>query len=88
MQEYYKQLREQGVYMTPLLKKILRTLNAAKGPISVNEIIFELRKKGLSPDKTTVYRQMTKLSEVEVVQESLFTDEIRLRISFKFAIFT
>ena len=73
----YKNLRQQGIYATRLLKTIVRILKSAKGPLSINEIRFELGKKGFQPNKTTLYRQLTKLSEAEVVQESLFTDEIR-----------
>ena len=77
MREFYKHLRDQGLYTTPLLKTILRVLKSAKGPLSVNDIRFELAKRGYKPNKTSLYRQMTKLSEAEAVQESLFTDEIR-----------
>jgi|GEM_PF-1476566 len=77
MREFYKQLRDRGVYATSILKAILRTLKSSKGPLSINEIRFELGKKNFQPNKTTLYRQLTKLAEAEVVQESLFTDEIR-----------
>lgn len=77
MKETYKELRQKGVYITPLFRAILRVLKSAKGPLSISEIKFELVKKELAPDKTTLYRQLTKLVEIEAVQESLFTDEVR-----------
>ena len=75
--KYQDILKENNIYATKLLKAIIAILNKAKGPLSVNEILFFLNKKAINVDKSTVYRQLTKLSTVEIVQESLFTDEIR-----------
>lgn len=65
------------MYVTPLVRKTIKILKTAKGPLSVTDIIFLLSKKEARPGKATLYRLLTGLAEKEVVQENIFSDETR-----------
>ena len=70
-------LKHEGFYITPLLKKIITVLSKTTTPLSVADILGHMKNTKLTPNKTTVYRLLTKLAEAGLVQESLFTDEVR-----------
>ncbi len=72
-----KKIKEAGFYTTPLIKRIVTLLHKSRSPMSVNELLDRLSKTKLSPNKTTLYRQLTKLAEAGLVQEGLFSDEVR-----------
>ena len=48
---------------------VLEELEKKEHPISVNQLIENLKKKGLSPNKTTIYRILEKLVNKKIVTE-------------------
>jgi len=72
-----KQLEERGVYFTHLVKELITTLVKAKRPLSVEEILAKFNRKKFNPYKSSLYRQLVRLSGLGVVEESLFSDGIK-----------
>lgn len=73
----FKVLKSEGFYVTPLLRRVVTILHKAKTPLSVGDMLEQMKRSKLKPNKTTLYRLLTKLAEAALVQESLFTDEVR-----------
>lgn len=73
----FEVLKSEGFYLTTLLRRVITLLHKAKTPLSVPDILEQMRRSTLKPNKTTLYRLLTKLAESALVQESLFTDEVR-----------
>jgi Fe2+ or Zn2+ uptake regulation protein len=73
----FERFREKGLYITPFLKKTVTVLSKSRAPLSVAELCSRITEKGKHPLKPTMYRLMTKLAETGLVQEGLFSDEIR-----------
>lgn len=73
--EIKETLRVNKMRMTPLVKKIIPVFLAAKKPLSVEELLFLINP--LRPNKTTLYRQMQKMREVGLLQETIFSDAVR-----------
>lgn len=59
------------------LKEILDALSRADGPLTIQEIGDVLAVRKILPNKTTLYRQMEKLKQLDLIQESLFSDSVK-----------
>ena len=64
-----QRLRKKGNRLTPLRKAMVGELEAPEGLLSANEIIVLLKKKGLTPHKTSVYRELDFLIEQGLVRK-------------------
>ncbi len=56
------------IRLTPVRQGILKILEKEGSPLTVPEIQTLLKEKGLFPNKTTLYRQMEKLLENNIVE--------------------
>lgn len=70
-------LRTHNMRVTPVLEEIMSYLKAEHIPCSAHEMLSVLDQKGLSPHKTTVYRILEKLTEINILQETIGADAIR-----------
>jgi len=75
--ELIQNLRQKGLRITPLLKTFLDIFCKADSPLSVINLITELKKERLSPNKTTLYRKLEQLTEIGILQENIFSDTIK-----------
>ncbi len=55
--------------MTPLRRLLIQSVAEYGKPIPANQLLNLLEKEGLSPNKTSVYRQLDTLQEYGVIQE-------------------
>jgi len=60
-------LRTKGLRVTPVKRALLEVLSSHTEPITVNDLVSELKKKGESPNLTTIYRQLDGLVDAEIV---------------------
>lgn len=75
--ELEKQLVEKGVYLTSLIKELLEILFKENKPLSVEDVLRKFEKKDLFPNKTSLYRQFSKLTNLGILEETIFSDGIR-----------
>lgn len=68
--EYIKKLVEQGERITPIRQTLVEVLKNSK-PLTPQELLFEFKKLGIKPNKTTVYRQLEFLKRNGIVEEVL-----------------
>lgn len=68
---YIDQLRTRGWRITPARQSMLEILCAHHKPLSVGVIIEAMAKRGLKPNKTTIYRELERLKEEGIVREVL-----------------
>ena len=61
---------------TKLSQKVLDILEKKSKPISVPELLVSLNEQGLSPNKTTVYRMLEKLTQEGKVQSPLLDPKV------------
>jgi Fe2+ or Zn2+ uptake regulation protein len=54
----FEKLKELGCRLTRLRKALISELTMSESLLSVNEIISLLKKKSLSPHKTSIYREL------------------------------
>lgn len=69
-----KDLKSQGFKNTKVRQAIIEILMSSDAPLSIADIILSLSKKGLRPNKTTVYREITFLKNLDSLQEVDFGD--------------
>ncbi len=62
-------LKSQGYKQTKVRQALIEILLENNSPLSIADILEELSKKGLTPNKTTVYREITFLKDIERVVE-------------------
>lgn len=74
MQEIIEDLRAKGHKITQYREALLALLSEHKYPLSVPEILTLLIKRRMSPNKTTVYRELDFLRDEGVVIEVEFGD--------------
>ncbi len=72
--EFKAQIREKGLRSTGPRLAVLRHLEAASKPVSHGELSEALAAEGL--DRTTVYRNLTDLTEVGLVQRTDLGDHV------------
>ena len=75
--ELISTIRKKGHRITPLLKTLLDIFFKSSSPLSISDLISKLKKENLSPNKTTLYRKVEKLTEIEILQENIFSDTIK-----------
>ena len=54
---------------TTISNNVIHLLQTAKAPLTVSQIIQKLKKKELSPNKTTIYRIIEKLLQKKIITE-------------------
>lgn len=69
-----KDLKSSGHKMTPVRKSLIEVLLNSDTPLSIEEITNLLEPKGLTPNKTTLYREVEFLKEQEMLEEIDFGD--------------
>lgn len=62
-------LKHQGHKITEVRMELVKILLSSDTPLSINDLIDKLKAKELKPNKTTVYREVEFLKELEVIQE-------------------
>lgn len=67
-------LKTKGYKLTPVRKALIEVLLRSSNPLSINDLILKLQLENLSPNKTTLYREVSFLKGLEVVQEVEFGD--------------
>ena len=75
--ELQKNLEKQGVYFTHLVKELIEILVKSKNPVSTDGILKKFKKRKFHPYKSSVYRQLRRLSDLNIVEESIFSDGIK-----------
>jgi len=67
--EMLSQLKEKGYKKTKNREAIIDIIYGYDKPISANDILEKLDKKGLQPNKTTVYRKLEILKKEGLIRE-------------------
>lgn len=67
--ETLQTLKEQGYRITKTRKAVLEILVLVAKPLSADDLIKRLTKKGLHPNKTTIYRELDSLCVGGFVKE-------------------
>ena len=70
-------LRKQGFRITPLLKSIIDIFCQSDVHLSVLDLIAKLEKAAILPNKTTLYRQLERLTRMGILQENMFPDTFK-----------
>lgn len=65
---------KQGYKITKVRETILQILSSTATPLSVSEILLKLKAKKLTPNKTTVYREIEFLTGLNLVSSVDFGD--------------
>ncbi|MBU0727954.1 transcriptional repressor [Patescibacteria group bacterium] len=68
-----EKLAKKGVYFTHLVKELVTTLVKANKPLSVDDVLIIFSKKKFFPYKTSLYRQLSRLAKLDIVEESVFS---------------
>ena len=64
-------LQSKGWRITPARRALFEILSAHAKPLSVGTILEKMTKQGLSPNKTTVYRELERLKMEGILREVL-----------------
>ncbi|MDD3861995.1 MAG: transcriptional repressor [Candidatus Gracilibacteria bacterium] len=72
-----EKIRQNNLRVTDLLESIIDIFGKQSHPLTILELKTLLKKKNFSPNKTTLYRQVEKLSSIGILQESVFSDSQR-----------
>ncbi len=75
--ELQQSLEKHGVYFTHLVKELLEVLVKSKRPLSIEEILKKFKKRKFFPYDSSLYRQLIRLSALDIVEESIFSDGIK-----------
>ena len=75
-------LKEKGLSNTGSRKRILEALMFSSGPLSAHEIYQRLLKEGINCNESTVYRNLQKFLEKDLVQSFTLNDGVS-RFEFK-----
>lgn len=62
-------LKQQGHKITEVRMELVKILLASDTPLTIIDLINKLKDKNLSPNKTTVYREIEFLKDLEVLEE-------------------
>lgn len=77
LEKALNKLKSGGERITPVSEALLEIIFKNKKPLSSQEMLKELEKKGRAINKTTVYRQLEKLLKHNIVYEIQFEDRNR-----------
>jgi Fe2+ or Zn2+ uptake regulation protein len=69
-----KTLKASGFKNTKIRESLIEVLLKHQTPLSITEILSELSKSDLTPNKTTVYREIEFLRNQQILQEIEFGD--------------
>lgn len=78
LEEHIGTLKEGGFRITPVRRAILELLVGAKKPISAEELLKRLGSMNLSPNKTTVYRELDFLEAQKLIRSLSLNPERRM----------
>jgi Fe2+ or Zn2+ uptake regulation protein len=67
-------LKARGFRITAIRKAIIFALNSSREPISVASLLSRLLRNDLSANKTTIYREIEFLKQLNIVREIEFGD--------------
>lgn len=67
-------LKSKGYKKTKVRQALVEILLSTNFPLSITQLLQKLPKKGLKPNKTTVYREIDFLKNQEILQEVDFGD--------------
>lgn len=62
-------LKRKGYRPSKIRDKIITYFNKSSAPLSANELINKTRKDNLTPNKTTIYRELEKLLNENIISE-------------------
>jgi Fur family ferric uptake transcriptional regulator len=71
-------LREAGLSVTAVRVALLECFRSTKQPASADQLTEVLRAKHLTLNRTTVYRELTRLVEVGLIEEVLLASRARV----------
>ncbi len=63
--------------MTVARRAVVGVLSRMPNPLSILDLLGHLKKEGLQPNKTTVYREISFLTAQGIVQEVQFTENTK-----------
>jgi Fur family ferric uptake transcriptional regulator len=67
--DYVQQLRGSGFKITPVREAVLHIIYDQSAPLAVPELADQLAESGLTPNKTTLYREVEFLLQQRIIQE-------------------
>jgi len=67
-------LKKSGERITPIRRALLENFCNHPKPQTIQELLAYLEKKGLTANKTTIYRQLEILAQIGLVREVNFSD--------------
>lgn len=71
------QLKKSGERITPIRAALIEALDKTRKPATTQELLAALARRGLSANKTTVYRQLEVLLRYNIAAEIHFTDRAK-----------
>ncbi len=74
MEILFETIKHKGLRLTKTRRAVLELLVATHTPLSVPRILDELACRGLSVNKTTVYRELEQLEKVDIVKSLSLQD--------------
>lgn len=78
LEKIIMELKEKGFRETPLRTALLEVLIKEHGPLSVQDIATKLKGKGLTPNATTLYRQLDTLVSNDIVELVVLDPKVQL----------
>jgi len=75
-----KTLTDAGFRLTPVRRTLVGIIAHAKQPMERNAIEEKLAKSGLTPDRTTLYRELLFLEEEKIISKLTFGTEVRYEL--------
>lgn len=75
--ELLEKIQSGGLHQTLLKEKLLAIFEKANEPLSVPELLKKLKRYHLTPHKTTLYRELTGLTEANILEEAKLNDGIK-----------
>lgn len=72
-----KKISCNGRKITDIKEAILKSLISSSKPISIPEIQKELAKKNITPNKTTIYREISTLQNENIIKEILIDSKTK-----------
>lgn len=70
-----QQLKDGGHRLTAVRRNIIEALDASRKPVSVGELTDMLKLKGLSPHKTSIYRELNFMIKEDLVIKITFGEK-------------
>lgn len=74
MEKHIKNLKEKGFRITKARKAVIKILTEEHCALSIQDLVKLLKIQSLSPDTSTLYREIQFLTEQGIAQEVVFKD--------------